>query len=117
MNWIAITTPEAQVIVGLLVLLGVIFNSYKSTVSAKNSKEANDAVNHADKGGTPRLYDMVLENHAISKDLTVWKDETTEQLSTIKDRIETIEVNCPQCAIVETLTSDVSQLKKKVGMT
>ena len=37
------------------------------------SAEANDAVNHRHRHGTPRLYDLALENRDRTKELLAWK--------------------------------------------
>ena len=48
-------------------------NTKHSKTAAKQSTQANDAVNHRHVTGTPRLYDLALENRAHTSELLDWK--------------------------------------------
>ena len=49
-----------------------VFIAMISHRGAKDSKAANDAVNHRHEG-QPRLFDLAIQNHDISKELQEWK--------------------------------------------
>lgn len=63
----------------LLSLIGVCFSSVMAVLiavishrGARDSKAANDAVNHRH-AGQPRLFDLAIKNHDIAKELRDWK--------------------------------------------
>ena len=71
----AVITHVAEV----LAFLGIMFSSIMGVViaiishrGAKDSKAANDAVNHRHED-QPRLFDLALKNHDIAKELQSWK--------------------------------------------
>ena len=61
-----------DLIPAILTGVAAVMASVSAILSArggKHAKEANDAVIT----GTPRIYDLVLENHATGKEMIEWK--------------------------------------------
>jgi hypothetical protein len=68
----AILTGVAAVMASVGAIISARNNKHSKT-AAKQSTQANDAVNHRHVTGTPRLYDLALENRERAKELIDWK--------------------------------------------
>lgn len=60
--------------------IAIIVGAVAATIAAivsnqgrKHASETNDAVNHRHRTGTPRLYDMVLQNSVDTREVVEWK--------------------------------------------
>jgi len=58
-----VTPAEASLVVGVLSMSGTIIVAFIAHKGKNYAKSADDAVNHAKENGTPRIYDLVIENH------------------------------------------------------
>ncbi len=62
-----LTEADASAVVAVVGGIASCVAAWFSFRANKNAKESNDAVNHRHLGGTPRLYDLIL-------DLKAWAD-------------------------------------------
>ena len=62
-----------NIIISALTIVPASIGAIAAVMSARHSKQANDAVNHRHITGTPRLYDLALENHQKVDELVGWK--------------------------------------------
>lgn len=99
------------VLVAIITLIGVIITAifgYMTTVittrTSKEVAEINDAVNHRhEKEGPPlKLYDVVMQNHFMAKELIEWKntyktspiadgEKASDYFEEIEERVQTLE--------------------------
>ena len=94
-------TPDAivQITASVLTLCGVMFVALmakrglkQGTENLRQTTQINDAVNHSDRTGTERIYDLVLNNSAMAV-------EFKASLEKMDKRLDRIEHNCPGCAL------------------
>ena len=53
--------------------IGIAASAVYSFLSHRNAKQANDAVNHRHRTGTPRLYDLMIRTDERVDELIEWK--------------------------------------------
>ena len=67
--------PTATIIVAAITIVPATIAAITGWSARRHAMEANDAVNHRHKTGTPRLYDLVLKNDKQMDELSAWKED------------------------------------------
>lgn len=103
--------PWVVIILALIAVSGVIVSAWFSYLaqkhaksSAKNSAEANDAVNHR-QPGQDRLFDMVASTRDSVKELNEWK----ERWESIPDRFQEPQDLVTNFAVIEDRISNLGE--------
>lgn len=84
--------------------------AYYAFLAKRHASEVSDAVNHRHQTGTPRLYDLALENHAKVDELVEWKrgydggpldsgDKVDEFTTDVLCRLDNLERACDDCPL------------------
>jgi len=88
----------SSIVISIVSLIGICITAWLGYLGQKHAKQVNDAVNHRHKRGTgsPKLYDLALENSKRISGLVDWKAETTVKLDRIQNTVAEIKANQPQ---------------------
>jgi len=76
------TATEVAAITSLCAMFGTVVTGWFAYIGKRNAEQANDAVNHRHRTGSPRLYDQVLtlgerlgEIRASLRSVEAWKND------------------------------------------
>lgn len=82
-----IDIDATEIVVSTLGLIGTLGVAYFAHGARKAAREANDAVNHRHRTGTPRIYDIAIANQKAIESIHEKLDVAFTKMERVDDRV------------------------------